>query len=326
MSFFITVLRMLAACLITNAHYTGIYPTDLIANGGLLGDILFFAVSGYCLFNVKKSFPSWYGKRLLKIYPPVLIATAIYFFVGSYTFADKNFCWWFIYPTYYHFVASILFLYIPFYFVGRFKIFRERLPLLMGIVGGIYLIVYIFFYDKSYYHIDNVREWMIRFLFFESMLLGAYFKRNATKYENRFRWYLPIVVVIMLVVYFISKIFFSKYPAYSFLQIINQILIFILLFFIFWLFASLEQTLQKTPMAIKKVVSFIAGMTLEIYVVQYVLIDLIRPYLGFPLNWIAITTSIIVAATILHIVCKYIIKLIEFLIKKLIKVIKTERK
>lgn len=46
MIFFITVLRALAACLITNAHYTGIYPIEIIANGGLIGDVLFFAVSG----------------------------------------------------------------------------------------------------------------------------------------------------------------------------------------------------------------------------------------------------------------------------------------
>jgi len=87
MVFFIVVLRALSACLITNAHYTGIYPTDLIANGGLIGDILFFAISGYCLFNVKKSFPSWYGKRLYRIYPPVILITAIYFLIGSYSFA-----------------------------------------------------------------------------------------------------------------------------------------------------------------------------------------------------------------------------------------------
>ena len=41
MIFFITLLRCVAACLITNAHYTGIYPSDIIANGGLLGDVLF---------------------------------------------------------------------------------------------------------------------------------------------------------------------------------------------------------------------------------------------------------------------------------------------
>ena len=42
---FIILIRAIAAITITNAHYTGVYPTDLIANGGLLGDVLFFAVS-----------------------------------------------------------------------------------------------------------------------------------------------------------------------------------------------------------------------------------------------------------------------------------------
>jgi len=41
MIFYITVLRSLAALLITNSHYVGVYPTDLISNGGLLGDVIF---------------------------------------------------------------------------------------------------------------------------------------------------------------------------------------------------------------------------------------------------------------------------------------------
>lgn len=32
---FIVLMRALAAIVITNAHYTGVYPTDLIANGGV---------------------------------------------------------------------------------------------------------------------------------------------------------------------------------------------------------------------------------------------------------------------------------------------------
>lgn len=315
--FFITILRALAACLITNSHYTGIYPSDIIANGGLIGDILFFAISGYCLYNVKKSFPSWYGKRLIRIYPPVILITAIYFLIGSYSFSNNNFLWWFVYPTYYHFVASILLLYIPYYFVMKFDVLRKRIPLIMSIIAGIYLIVYIFFYDKSYYHIDNTREWMIRFLFFESMLLGAYFRQNKEKYENKFHWYVPAITLVSFVLYFASKLFFSKYIEYSFLQIVNQVLIFVLLYFLFWLFASIDEKLQKMPRVIKRIVTFISEITLEIYVVQYVLIDLIRPYLAFPLNWFAITLSIIASAFVLHLVCKYVIKGIECGVDKL---------
>ena len=318
MVFFIVVLRALAACLITNSHYTGVYPTDLIANGGLVGDVLFFAVSGYCLFNVKTSFPRWYGKRLARIYTPVLLITAVYFLLGQYAFdQQQNFVWWFLYPTGYHFVGSIVLLYIPFWFVGRFEVFRKRIPWLMGGGALIYLIIYILFYDKSYYHIDNVREWMIKLLFFESMLLGAYFKQKEEKYRNHFHWWLPIVAVVAFSAYFVSKLFFSKYTAYSYLQIVNQLLIFVLLFFLFWLFASLDDKLERLPKPIKKVISFISAMTLEIYVVQSVLIALIRPYLSFPLNWLAITASIIIAAFILHVLCKYIIKGVEWGIEKI---------
>ena len=317
MVFFIVVLRALSACLITNAHYTGIYPTDLIANGGLIGDVLFFAISGYCLFNAKKNFPKWYGKRLYRIYPPVLLITLIYFLTGNYTFANNNFVWWFIYPTYYHFVASILLLYIPFYLVVKWKVLRDRIPLIMLSLSLVYVLVYVLFYDKSYYHIDNVREWMIRFLFFESMLLGAYFRKNKEKFENKFHWYLPIASVAIFVLYFASKMFFVKYTQYSSIQILNQFLIFALLFFLFWLFASLDAKLQKMPNILKKVLTFVSSITLEIYVVQYVIIDLIRPYLAFPLNWIAITAAIILSAFVLHVVCELFYKLVDFLIKKI---------
>lgn len=318
MIFFITVLRALAACLITNSHYTGVYPTDIIANGGLLGDVIFFAVSGFCLFNVRQAFPAWYGKRIARVYLPVLIATVIYFALGFYAFGgNQGFLWWFVYPTGYHFVGSIVLLYIPFWFVGKIEKLRNNLGWLMVAVGVIYLAVYIFLYDKSYYHIDNVREWMIRFLFFESMLLGAYFKKNQEKYQNKFHWWLPIVTIGMSVVYFASKLLFSRYASYSSLQIINQFLIFALLFFIFWLLASLDAKLENMPMIFKKIISFIAAMTLEIYVVQSVLIELIRPYLSFPLNWLAITSSIVAAAFVLHIVCQYILKGIDLCCKKL---------
>ena len=62
-------LRILAMILITNSHFGGIYPKSSMAFGGLLGNIIFFAVSGYCLADIKEPFGKWYPKRLLRIYP-----------------------------------------------------------------------------------------------------------------------------------------------------------------------------------------------------------------------------------------------------------------
>ena len=58
------------------------------------------------------------------------------------------------------------------------------------VIAGIvivHMLVYIFIYDKSFYHIDTVREPMIRFLFFEAMLIGAYFKSIFDKERNNFK-------------------------------------------------------------------------------------------------------------------------------------------
>ena len=317
MVFFITVLRALAACFITNAHYIGIYPTDLIANGGLIGDVLFFGVSGYCLSNVKMPFFRWYGKRIYRIYPPVLIMTLIYLILGAYNFTDHNAVWWFVYPTYYHFIASIIVLYIPFYFCMKINWLKNHIAIVMGVIAIIWMVVYLTVYDRSYYHIDNVREPIIRFLFMESMLLGAWFKQNDHSMRNKFQvWYL-LATPGMFMIYFVSKLLFSRNIAMSQLQCLNQIAIFILLILMFMMFAGLDSKLERLSSVIKKVIGFISSVTLEIYVVQYVLIDIVKPIGHFPINWIVLTAIILGTAFILHKTCQLIYIGIDSIVKRL---------
>lgn len=317
MVFYITALKALAACLITNAHYTGIYPTDLIANGGLIGDVIFFAVSGYCLSNIKLKFPRWYGKRLIRCYLPVVIATAFYMILGAYSTEEHSPLWWFIYPTSYHFIASIVVLYIPFYFIMSLPRLRLNIPKVMLAIAAVYLMIYIFFYDKSYYHIDKVREPMIRFLFMESMLLGAHFKQKDASYRNNLSVWHIVAMGTVFVLYFASKILFArKGTSIGNLQILNQVLIFVLLYFILRVFSGLDGKLERLPKFLKSIIGYIAILTLEIYVVQYVLIDWIRLHFGFPLNWLVITASILAAAVALHCVCDLILRCAELIVRK----------
>lgn len=314
MVWFITVIRAFSAMIITNAHYTDVYPTDLLANGGLLGDVLFFAVSGYCLANVKLNFGKWYLKRILRIYPPVIIITTLYTLLGFYSFSGfLGFVDLFIYPTYYHFVGSILILYIPFYLVMKIEVLQKRLPLVFCATLGLELLVYILLFDRTTYHIDSVYSPMIWFLFFSSMLIGAYVRKNDDAFRNKIKISNIVVTAILFVCYFISKMFFVKFSNNEIvcnLQLINQILLLALLYFLFISFAGFDGKLERLPKWIKNIISVIGEMTLEIYLVQYVLIPLLN--IGrFPVNWFVITASILLLGFGLHFVSGKCIALIE---------------
>lgn len=301
MVFYITVLRAFAACLITNAHYTGVYPSDILANGGLLGDVIFFAVSGYCLVNIRTNFFKWYGKRLIRVYLPLLFVTVIYLFLGQYQITEMNsLFWWLVYPTYYDFASTIIILYIPYYFVMKNDMLKQNISKVMLGVLFFYLLVYFFLFDKSYYHIDFVWEHMVKFLYFESMLLGVYIRENEKRYKVGETWKRILLSIILCVLYFGSKLAFVKYPQISPLQFINQIILYMLLYAIFNIAVLYADWVENLPGYLKKVVQHISDCTLEIYLVQYVLIDLVRPKLGFPTNWIIITFSIIIMAHIVN--------------------------
>lgn len=324
MIFAVTVLRAIAAILITNAHYTGVYPIELIANGGMLGDVLFFAVSGYCLFNVKDSFPVWYGKRCYRVYPPVMVITLVYILLGVYSLKHKTMIQWLIYPTNYHFIASIIVLYIPYYFILKIKHIRNRLPYVMISIGIIWIVLYMFVYDKSYYHIDNVYEPMVRILFFEAMMLGAWFRSNDRFIRGRIRVIDYIGTGVFVVLYFVTKLMFAGMKEIAAFQFVNQIIIFMALYFMFKTVLELDDLLNKLPGKIKRILCFIAEHTLEIYVVQYVLIDKLRGVSVFPVNWIILTCSIMSSAFVLHIICKGFYRMCNIFYNRLSKDVKFE--
>lgn len=308
MIFFIDFLRALAMALITNSHYVGVYPTDLIANGGLLGDVIFFAVSGFCLCNIKLPFHKWYPKRIMRIYPIAWVITLFYWALGEYSFESfADFFKGFIYPTQYHFIGSIILLYIPFYIVAylekrkgeKFKGKFDFTAIVFLSVAAVWLLVYLFIYDKSYYHIDVVREPMVRFLYFEAMMIGFYIRKHLELFENKkgiLKW---LITVVAFAVYFASKLLFSKKNGISEFQILNQYILLILMTGIFLCTASLSGFLEKMPKRIKSIISYFAKITLEIYVVQSVIISHFK-FFAFPLNWFVITAIIVAAATVLH--------------------------
>lgn len=313
--FFIVLIRAFSAIIITNAHYTGVYPTDLIANGGLLGDVLFFAVSGFCLASITENFRKWYLKRFIRVYIPAWIMTLIYIFLGAYVMSDwKDFISFFVWPTHWHFIASIILLYIPLFYVS--KNIDMNIRNYRRLAGGllvIQILVYLTIYDYSYYHIDKVREPMIEFLFFQSMLLGLHYRWRSehTNINHKLLNWKIVTGILLLGFYFVSKLLFVKITIISPFQIFNQIILWALLYVIFDITMSLENLLHNIKNTfLWKCFSFISERTLEIYLVQYVIIDKCK-WGVFPINWFILSTTIIISAIILRWISQKVIQKIK---------------
>lgn len=289
--------------LITNSHYGNIWPISAMAMGGLIGNVLFFVVSGFCLYEIKVPFHKWYVKRVMRIYPALWIVNIFGVLIGFHKINSiTQFMRLFLYPTYYHFIASIMFLYIIYYFLMYLKS-KTSLSIrkMMLILFGIYVAVYLFLYDKSFYHIDVVEEPMVRFLYLEGMLLGVFFRENMNSSQMKAdeKYKDLIKIMISFVIYVTSKVVFSTYKEFAGFQILNQIIIFVLVYYLARIFVRWENNKTKSLNQLKcgRYIKAVSQMTLEIYFVQYMIFYLM-PEIVFPLNFIVVTSMIILGASI----------------------------
>ena len=309
---FIDILKAIAAILITNSHFGHIWPIPAMATGGMLGDVIFFAVSGFCLYSLKQSFPIWYLKRIFRIYPVVWLVTAIALIIGYMSVSDI----WdvvklFVYPTYYHFIGSIMLLYI-FYYVFLFlhHRFGVKLQYIMIAVFVIEIICYLFVFDRSVYKIDVVEDYMAKFLFMESMLVGAFFRERINNSKrNGSIIGAVIALVISVILYFACAFTFRRYEVLSQFQIISHIVTFAFVFALLNLFVLLEEKNRiRLDNPFGKVIKLLSKTTLEIYLVQY-LVYYLLPSMIFPLN-------LLISAFAVHFVCNFITKHLNKLLEQ----------
>ena len=312
---FINVLKVLAAILITDSHYTNIWPYSFMAFGGLLGDVLYFAISGFCLADIKEPFSRWYLKRILRIYPILWIVNIIGVSVGYFRILSiKTFIELFIYPTYFHFIASIMVLYIIFYFIVKYLLGKIGFKAVMVCLTVPYVAIYLLLYDKSYYHIDVVEEGMVRFLFLASMLLGVYFRKYSVNEKKGFLQY--ILVFGLFLMYLISKVAFSRINAISIFQILNVVLIYALLYAIFKIAKANEGVIVNAGKSFKSFSKLIGNMTLEIYLTQYIIYYICGDRMNFPVNLIVVTAGIVILSCLVHYLDKLLFERIRLKLGK----------
>ena len=201
-------------------------------------------------------------------------------------------------------------LYILFYLV-RFlqnKLNIETLPILV-IVLLTFIITYIIWYDKSYYHIDDVLEKWVRFMFFESMLIGAFLREHYEKIRPGVKPRDIVCCIAFLIGHLVSKLVLRKFPLAAPLQIFSPIIVVSCITCIALIFIKLDKegVWKRYNNRFGTLVKTVSGMSLEVYLGQLLILARIN-MLAFPVNLIVVTGMIFLYAWSIHFVADFIYK------------------
>lgn len=300
---FVNWLKAFATIFITNSHYGEIWPISAMAVGGHLGNCLFFMLSGFCMCNIRESFPRWYAKRILRIYPALWIVATVDFLVGrNSAHGIMAYVHCYLYPTWYHFITSIMLLYIGFYAVRWIqKKWEVGTGWFLGCLLVVFLFLYFTVYDRSYYHIDDVLETWVRFQFFASMLVGILLREQYEKIGDDLRFYHVTRVIGLMIAYFVVKIVIGRKGLFAQYQCILPILQVLLVADMGILAIKLEKQhfFQRMPDWLNRGAAFLSGITLEIYLGQLLIFYWFQD-LPFPVDFVLVTTLIVAYAWVVH--------------------------
>lgn len=116
----------IAALLIVNSHMEPLYPRSFMAADGLMGNLIFFVLSGFGIAVGQRKQPSrlgaFYGRRICRIYPSLWIVIVLGHFAGT-AWIDwgkpTNLLSGFIWPTGYGFIAQIMLFYPVLWWLAR---------------------------------------------------------------------------------------------------------------------------------------------------------------------------------------------------------------
>lgn len=283
----ITILKVIATLFITWFHFKWNVPEQYapLFIGGAIGNSLFFFCSGYLLKIKSERYPGeWLIQKLIRILPSVWVYMGITLLLGVATYNWNNI----IYPTPYWFVNAILCFFVIFYL---FRKQIDKFPCVSYcIVGILHISWYVINgpYDKIVMDEGGLKCWFFFFIFF----LYGYAVHKNTKKAVALK-YAILGTICSIGAFYLYKTLCNRFDLLIHLQVI---IIPLILWLIIFFFYALAMHIAKIDIndKIKRILSHLSNLTLDIYIVQIILINYFMPKISFPIN-IIITFMIIIA-------------------------------
>ena len=295
--FFIDFIKCLAVILIINSHMDPIYPYPALATGGALGNSLFFIASGYLIRGKRKDW-RYFLRFFLKLYIPLYIVTFI-----SGLVKDRSLLSQLIWPTNYWFIGAIVLFYLLYTIIEKIGVFKHYLAF-FSVLTGLYIVIYVFFLDTTEWVVESVGLYDLTTCFkliyyFAIMVTGGFIKdlniNKSALVKAR------VVYVLSIIAMYSSKYIISRNNNLMWLQFTSQVFAFsfAVAMFIACMESGIVNTIGKRKY-IQKAIQYISSYSLDIYLVQFVVIDISSKHFAFPLSWFVAVGLIIVTSSLLH--------------------------
>ena len=305
------LLKLLTMLLIINSHSDVLYPERIsfLASGGGIGNQLFFLISGY-FFSAKDDVSADIRKRFVRLYIPaylMIIITGLFGRLKVDGFLDiiKVFIW----PSHFWFVGAIFVYSILLYALVKCDIEKRNRFLIFGIaLLASDLILYILL-------IPNKDIWIVEDAYFGfvpyrsiysilSFVMGYYLKTNKERWIGKLKKPVTVLIAAVLFIGFYGFKFMLNRNIFPMqMQIISHPLTVACALFIFLSFAQLDLNRKLDGKRAYSFVTFLAGLSLESYLVQFLIIAGVASLgIVFLLNFAVIIVFIFIAAWILQMV------------------------
>lgn len=282
----IELLKFLAVLIVLNSHMDPIYGKfGYLSTGGAIGDALFFFVSGFTIFLGRFGrFDNWYKRRIKRIYPSLIVWTAVISFVGVKQISVSKA----VIGGGYWFVSCIMLYYVVLWFVRRFAEHKPLIPFVLCCIGVIIWYCFLDLRDFALYG-NNYFRWMFFFLF---MLAGAYIGNGTIRLKTK-SWIDAIMMIASILLFYGMQFLGDRYPIMMQLQILTLVPLMGVVIYLYK-FCSSDGVVRIMHTRGGQFIKFIAGLCLEAYVVQVTLIPLLAKQLTFAIPLNLFITSVIV--------------------------------
>ena len=297
---FVSFIRFVAAVLITNSHFDALYPAGFswLSTGGALGNALFFFVSGWTLYLSRRSnFAEWIVRRYTRIFPSAWIFYLCVLAAGAGTYAVADF----LTLSPHWFLNAIVVFYPVFFFITKF--FEKRLLWFVALTA-IPLAGTFFALPHEGYILESGTLCLRWYAYFAIMLLGAFAARNR---ETLFGGSAPVkkkcVILEMgggitcLAAHYLVQWATPRFGVPE-IQLAAPIFLAGTTFCFFFAARDFCRVITFPPF-LQKPISGLSALTLEIYLVQFLIIECCADF-SFPAGFCSAALLIASSAFVLN--------------------------